>query len=139
MPYGAASERAMPSTSQGGIGPVCWVDLAAHDLGAAQMFYRGLFGWREEVARHAGGTYSKLLCRGVPFGSMYQLSAERIRHGTPSHWLPYVRVADMREATRLAVQLGGEVLVQPFDAGPARIAVMLDCVGAQIGLWEHLA
>jgi uncharacterized protein len=127
---GAAFPQAAPCV-------VCWIDLAAHDLPSARLFYEGLFGWRDEHCRHGGGSYTKLHSHGGAFGSMYQLSAERIRHGTPSHWLPYLRVADMDEAIRRAVQLGGEVLVAPFDAGPARIAVVLDSVGAQIGLWEH--
>jgi predicted enzyme related to lactoylglutathione lyase len=38
-----------------------------------------------------------------------------------------------------AVALGGEVIVHPFAVeGTARIALILDCVGAQVGLWEPI-
>ena len=36
-----------------------------------------------------------------------------------------------------AGQLGGSVIVSPFEvSGIARIALIADAVGAQIGLWE---
>jgi predicted enzyme related to lactoylglutathione lyase len=41
------------------------------------------------------------------------------------------------ESARLALSLGGEVIVQPLDvAGVARIALILDSVGAPLGLWQ---
>jgi predicted enzyme related to lactoylglutathione lyase len=54
-----------------------------------------------------------------------------------SHWTPYVRVNDIEHAARRAAQIGGEVVVEPFlVSGVARIALILDAVGAVVGLWE---
>jgi predicted enzyme related to lactoylglutathione lyase len=40
-------------------------------------------------------------------------------------------------AARRAASLGGEVIVRPFAvAEVARIALVLDAVGAPVGLWE---
>jgi predicted enzyme related to lactoylglutathione lyase len=115
---------------------VCWVDLAARDLPSARAFYRGMFGWQGEECRVNGGTFTRLDRSGEPVGSIYQLQSVSVQGGTPSHWLPYVRVGDVHAACMRAVALGGLVIVRPFDAGLARIAVVLDTAGAQIGLWE---
>jgi predicted enzyme related to lactoylglutathione lyase len=57
----------------------------------------------------------------------------------PSHWTPYVRVDDVDAVVHRAVALGGEVIVRPFVIeGAARIALILDDVGAQVGLWEPI-
>jgi predicted enzyme related to lactoylglutathione lyase len=57
----------------------------------------------------------------------------------PSHWTPYVRVGSVNDAVRRAVRLGGTVVVDPFAvSGVARIALILDSVGAIVGLWEPM-
>ena len=56
-----------------------------------------------------------------------------------SHWTPYVRVNDVKEAVQRAVVLGGTVIVDPFlVSGIARNALVLDSVGALIGLREPI-
>ena len=48
-----------------------------------------------------------------------------------------MRVDDVDAAPQRAVALGGEIIVHPLAVdGAARIALILDCVGAQVGLWE---
>jgi predicted enzyme related to lactoylglutathione lyase len=50
-----------------------------------------------------------------------------------------VRFAAAHEATRRAATLGGEVIVRPFVvSGVARVALIVDAVGAQVGLWEDI-
>jgi predicted enzyme related to lactoylglutathione lyase len=57
----------------------------------------------------------------------------------PSHWTPYLRVDDVDTVVQRAVALGGEVIVHPFVVdGTARIALILDGVGAHVGLWEPI-
>jgi predicted enzyme related to lactoylglutathione lyase len=57
-----------------------------------------------------------------------------------SHWTPYVRVSDIERAVERAAQFGGRVVVDPFlVSGVARIALILDSVGAVVGLWEPVA
>jgi predicted enzyme related to lactoylglutathione lyase len=62
-----------------------------------------------------------------------------VADGVPSHWTPYIGVNDVDTVARRAGSIGGKVLVQPFEVdGIARIALILDSVGAHVGLWESL-
>jgi uncharacterized protein len=118
-------------------GRFCWVDLAASDAEAAKVFYRQLFGWtsREESAN--GGRFTRLRLSGRDVGSLYQLKREHLESGVPSHWTPYVLVDGVDAAARRAASLGGKVIVRPFAvAGVARIALILDSIGAPVGLWQ---
>jgi uncharacterized protein len=118
-------------------GRFCWLDLAATDAVSAARFYQQLFGWTSREQSANGGHFSCLRASGRDVGSLYQLSRELVSRGAPSHWTPYVRVLDIDNTTRRACQLGGSVIVSPFEvSGVARIAVIADAVGAQIGLWE---
>jgi len=121
-------------------GQFFWVDLAATDAGRAQAFYGQMFGWTAESQAANGGVFTRLKLDGRDIGSLYQLQSREIEAGAPSHWTPYVLVDDLEAATRRARELGGEVLVDPFLVeGVARIALILDAVGAPLGLWEPLA
>ena len=117
-------------------GQFCWLDLAASDAAEAKAFYRRLFGWAA-VDHHAnGGIFTRLCLRDRDVGSLYQME-EQLARKISSHWTPYVRVQDVERAVQLASALGGQVLVRPFDvSGVARIALIMDSVGAHIGLWE---
>lgn len=118
-------------------GRFCWMDLAASDAEAAKAFYGQLFGWTSRDQAANGGSFTRLQLSGRDVGSVYQLKRAQLESGVPSHWTPYVRVDGVDEAARHAVSLGGEVIVRSFDvAGVARIALIVDSVGAPVGLWQ---
>ena len=50
--------------------------------------------------------------------------------GVPNHWQVYFQVADPDAAVAKAAQLGGAVVVQPFDLPVGRLAVISDPQGA---------
>lgn len=113
------------------------MDLAASDAEAAKAFYGRLFGWTSREQSANGGCFTRLRLSGRDVGSVYQLKRAQLESGVPSHWTPYVRVDGVDEAAGRAVSLGGEVIVRPFAvAGVARIALILDSVGAPVGLWQ---
>lgn len=121
-------------------GRFCWLDLAARDADEAKAFYSGLFGWSAREQSANGGTFTRLQLAGEDVGSLYQLMPRLLADGVPSHWTPYVRVGDLDRAVQRAASLGGTVLVCPFSvSGIARIALIQDSVGAQIGLWGPIA
>jgi predicted enzyme related to lactoylglutathione lyase len=120
-------------------GRVCWIDLAASDAERAKSFYGALFGWTARDQAAHGGVFTRLHLGGHDVGSLYQLGRAQLEQGVPSHWTPYVQVADVASACRRAESLGGERLVSPFEVdGVARIALVADPVGAMVGLWQDL-
>lgn len=120
-------------------GRFCWLDLAATDADSAKAFYGLLFGWTSSEQQANGGAFTRLRLSNDDVGSVYQLSRTHLAHGVPSHWTPYVRVDNLDDTARRAVALGGAVIVRPFVvSGVARIALIVDSVGAHVGLWESI-
>jgi uncharacterized protein len=118
-------------------GTFCWVDLAASDAGLAQRFYAQTFGWRFQTQSVLGGHYTRCRLGDADVGSMYQLKHAQRAHGVPSHWTPYIAVADVDAAVQRVIACGGRSIVAPFDVpGAARIALIEDAVGALVGLWQ---
>lgn len=129
----------MASSFDQAAGRFCWVDLAASDARQAQDFYRRLFGWTARDDRANGGVFTRLQLGGREVGSVYQLQRAHLERGVPSHWTPYVRVDDIDAAATQAEALGGEVMIHPVVvADMARIAIIVDPVGAHLGLWQPL-
>jgi len=121
-------------------GRFCWLDLAATDADSAKTFYRNLFGWTSHEQLANGGSFTRLRLCEHDVGSIYQLKDVLLSNGMTSHWTPYVRVNDVHCAAQRAVALGGTVVVDPFVvSGVARVALILDSVGAVVGLWEPIA
>lgn len=117
----------------------CWLDLAAIDSGRAADFYQEMFGWQTVRQRANGGELLRLTRDGETFASLYQLGAQQIAGGVPSHWTPYVAVSNIDEAVAKAAVSGGQVVVKPFMVdGMARVSLVADAVGALVGLWEQL-
>jgi uncharacterized protein len=130
----------MPPSATAAPGHFCWLDLAARDAGRAASFYSALFGWTAVEQRIGPGTLTRLSRMGQDVGSLYQLSRQQLGHGAPSHWTPYVAVRDLEEAIASAAALGGRVIVTAFEMpGMARVGLVMDPVGAMIGLWENAA
>ncbi len=120
-------------------GQFCWLDLAATDADSAKLFYRNLFGWTSHEQPANGGSFTRLRRSDQDVGSIYQLRQTLLERGMSSHWTPYVRVSSVKDAVRRAAALGGTVIVHPFVvSGIAQIALILDSVGALVGLWEPI-
>ena len=119
------------------IGRCCRIDLAAIDATQAASFYRRMFGWESHSAFANGGSFIRFSLRGNTVASLYQLSAAQIARGVPSHWTPYIGVGNVDESASRAGELGGSVIVNPFDVdGEARVGLIADPGGALLGLWE---
>ena len=105
----------------------------------AQSFYEALFGWTVRTEQANGGVFTGLQVGNEEIGSIYQLQRVHRESGVPSHWTPYVgsTTSSRRQTGRDPRRRG---------AGPAfahrrraRIAVIVDPVGAPLGLWQPLA
>ena len=118
-------------------GTLSWVDLATTDPGGAKRFYADLFGWSFDD-QDAGGGAVYTMCR-LGDDHVAALSAQREderEQGIPPHWNNYVTVEDADASAARADELGGAVLVEPFDVLTAgRMAVVADPTGAVLCLW----
>ena len=108
----------MPIRTSYAQGTPNWVDLQTTNQDAAKAFYAGLFGW----------TYDD---QPMPQGPVYSMATTAPQMpGVPNHWQVYFEVADADAAVAKAAELGGEVLIRPFDLPVGRMAVISDPQGA---------
>ncbi|MGH9768324.1 MAG: VOC family protein [Blastocatellia bacterium] len=119
-------------------GNFCWFELGTSDQNAAKEFYTKLFGWRfndSPLPPEMGGVYTTLMNGDKEVGAMYQLGPQH--QGVPPHWMPYVAV-DSADATAAKVaELGGELLMPPFDVMDfGRMTMFKDPTGATLSIWE---
>jgi predicted enzyme related to lactoylglutathione lyase len=65
------------------------------------------------------------------------LSAAPGQQGAPLHWLSYISVGHVNDVARRAKELGGTVLMDPFDVlDVGRPAMVQDPTGVVVALWE---
>jgi hypothetical protein len=125
--------------------------LSTTDPEGAIGFYRSVFGWEadwgeDEWSFFRAPGYGDFLERDDPDLRKRLAEADAPPHfedvtatlhsmagqpeGTPPHWGVTFSVEDADAAAARAVELGGKVLVEPFDARPVRMAVLSDPQGA---------
>jgi predicted enzyme related to lactoylglutathione lyase len=113
------------------VGDFSWHELVTTDWPAAFSFYQRLFGWEKTNAMDMGpemGTYQMYGRGGKTLGGM--LNQPKQRQGPPS-WLPYIRVADSKNAAARVKKLGGQLVSGPMEVpGGDWIAQGLDLQGA---------
>jgi predicted enzyme related to lactoylglutathione lyase len=119
-------------------GTFCWPELSTTDQKGGTAFYRTLFGW--DVNEQPIGpteTYTIFQMRGRDVAAAASMRNEERQHGVPSHWSSYISVQSADQAARRAGQLGGKVLMPPFDVMDAgRMAVVQDPTGAVFHVWQ---
>jgi len=110
-----------------------WLELMADDPATAAQWFQKVFGWDEiEGMKMADGSdYHIFKANGVGRAGAMGKPAP----GIPSHWLPYVNVADVDAALERARKNGGTVNFPAFDApGVGRIGHLVDPQGAALGI-----
>src|SRR5690348_16229276 len=114
-------------------GTATWVDLGVPDLDRAMALYGSLFGWGVEVGP-AETAHSTLCLRDGrrPAGLIQNPRPE------PTYWWSVSLGADDCDAAfARSAAAGGIVVMEPMDsADQGRMAMILDPVGAQFGLWQ---
>ena len=116
-------------------GTFSWVDLNTPDQEASKRFYGELFGWEYEDRDAAPGVvYTMAFVGGEAVAA---LSPPPPGDESPPHWNNYVTVDDVDESAARAADLGGTVVVGPFDVLQAgRMAVLQDPTGAFFMIWK---
>jgi predicted enzyme related to lactoylglutathione lyase len=111
-------------------GKMIWADLVIPDLGTAERFYGGLFGWTFRDI-HGGATdYAVATLNGRPVAGLVQRAVPAGEPKQPA-WLTFLAVRDVDAAIRLARSGGATVLGEPRTyRGRGRQAVLSDPEGA---------
>lgn len=114
-------------------GTPCWVDVSASDLGAARLFYEGLFGWSMEVGPPEAGGY--LNCG--KNGRLVAGISPKMTPDAPSAWTVYFSTADLAGRIQQVTGNGGQLLMGPMDVlDIGGLALCADPTGALFGLWR---
>ena len=128
----------MPVMESYAPGTFCWADLGTPDATAAKRFYTALFGWTaEDRPMGPGAFYTMLTHQGHAVAALYaQDPGPGGGSGVP-HWLSYISVACVNDSARRARELGGGVVVEPFDVlDVGRMALLQDGTGAVVAVWQ---
>jgi hypothetical protein len=121
--------------------------LATTDLEAAKAFYGSVFGWRvlgvgdafqawalsaygDLIEELQPGNRQAVADMGVPGFEDVVATVESAAPGAAPHWSVTFTVDDADAVARKATELGGKVLVAPFDAPWVRMAILEDPQGA---------
>ena len=113
-------------------GTVIWNELVTTDPGAV-AFYADVLGMTTSAEEMGdGSTYTVFLAAGRMVGGT---TAPQMP-GVPNHWHVYFAVADADAAAAKAAELGGAVVVEPFDIPVGRIAVISDPQGAVFSIMQ---
>jgi len=115
-------------------GTFCWPELVTTDQDGARKFYTSLFGWTpKESPMGEGETYTILMNRDRAVGALCRKRPEE----PVSNWHAYVAVADAQQTAAKAKQLGGQVMMEPFDVMDLGImAPVMDPTGGIVFLWQ---
>ena len=119
-------------------GSFCWVELATSDQAAAKKFYGTLFGWApNDMPMGPGEVYTIFRLEGRDAAAGYTLRPEQKAQHVPPNWMLYILVENVDASAAKVSQLGGKVIVAPFDVMDAgRMAVLQDPTGAVFLIWQ---
>lgn len=117
-------------------GAFTWEELIAPGAASAAPFYEAVVGLRYvEVPMEGGSTYGGLSLDGTSDSVVGGLM-EPPMPGIPPHWSIYFGCADVDATTAEVKELGGSVMVEPFDIPVGRMSVVADPQGAVFNLFQ---
>ena len=113
-------------------GAFSWSELMTDDAQAACEYYSSVFGWDfSEMDMGDEGTYYVASVGGKPVGGIMKRPNEHI----PVHWGYYITVDDVDAAVAKIRELGGDAVMEPFDApGVGRMCPVRDPQGAHFNV-----
>ena len=143
--------------------PGAWVfsELNTRDPEGAAAFYGPVFGWEvsslgagftmwrlpgygDHLAAREPGLRERLARDGAPEGFedavawLVPMSDDQFPPEVPPHWSITFSVDDADAAAARAAELGGTVVVPPFDAPYVRMAVLRDPQGAMLTVSRYV-
>jgi uncharacterized protein len=117
-------------------GVPCWVDTSQPEPEAAVDFYSGLFGWEFEDVMPPGSEGKYFTAR-LPGGDVAAVGSIPESAPPTAMWNTYVWVDSADETASKVRDVGGGVVMEPFDVMDAgRMAVLTDPEGAAFCVWQ---
>jgi predicted enzyme related to lactoylglutathione lyase len=115
-------------------GRFCWAELHTTDGPGAKAFYSAVMGWEaEDSPIGPDEIYTMYKVGGETVGAQYEDKSGQ----APPHWGTYITVEDADGTAARAKELGGTVLMGPFDVMEhGRMAVIQDPTGAVFSIWQ---
>jgi uncharacterized protein len=112
-------------------GTVAWNELITDDPGVV-TFYQHVVGLTTSKMDMGGGEYTLFEVAGQMVGG----TTPPQMPGVPNHWHVYFTVADADATVAKVAELGGTVMVEPFDTPVGRMAVASDPQGAVFSIMQ---
>jgi predicted enzyme related to lactoylglutathione lyase len=113
-------------------GALVWNELITADPPGSTGFYQQVIGLTSSDMEMEGQKYTVFETGGQQVGG----TTPPQMPGTPNHWHVYFATADADATAAKATELGGSVLVAPFDTPVGRIAVLRDPQGATFSVLQ---
>jgi predicted enzyme related to lactoylglutathione lyase len=110
--------------------PVVHLELHTGDLPGARLFYEGVCDWRPELIAVPNGSYVALEMGPDLGGGIVECATRR------PVWLPYVEVADVRQATERARALGASVTLEPREGPAGWRSVIAAPAAGELAFWQ---
>ncbi|HEY3450121.1 MAG TPA: VOC family protein [Myxococcales bacterium] len=111
------------------------VELSTDNPAKAKKFYKSLFAWKLADMPMGPMTYTMIDTGSRETGGGIQ---PKVMPKTPTAWLTYVEVADVRKTLAKAKTLGAKVVLAWTSIGEmGAIGVFVDPTGAALGVWER--
>lgn len=120
-------------------GMFSWADLASPDAAAARTFYSELLQLEAmDLADGSDAVYTTLTKNGRLCFAIYQMNDEmRQMLGERAIWQSYFTVESADDSAQRITELGGTLMMEPFDIYNAgRAVVAMDTSGAAFSLWQ---
>lgn len=107
------------------------LELWSNDPSQSQSFYKSVVGYEAASTQQGSIDYTVFKMGDMNCAGMLQNPSTAVR----SHWLPYIRVADVNATLAKAKTAGAKVLIEPnASIRNGSVAVILDPTGAPLAL-----
>jgi len=119
-------------------GTFSWVDCASTDTSKNKQFYADLMGWKiEDIPMSETEFYTMYKLDGENAAALSPMHDDMKNSGIPSHWNSYITVDDVDALEDKITELGGKVVMGPFDVfDNGRMIILQDPTGAMVNLWQ---
>ena len=128
------SDSGDPEDQLPGINNFFWRELWANDASAMAKFYRS-FAHYEIAHKNTLNDVDEVY---LSVGEKLRAGIIQVQHANiSSAWLPYIRVANLKQALEKVRQAKGEILIAPSEnVRKGMVAIIMDPQGAALGLVE---